>query len=223
MKKNILAIGTHPDDIEIGCGGTIRLLADQGHVIKFVVVTSGDEGSLFLDKEHLQKIRKSEAVKSAHILGASEVLFFDEPDGLDHVTNKSKLNLIHIVRDFKPEIVFIHSSYDHFPDHQVVSQFSQSAIQAASGPWYRDAGLTPHCVRNVFGFEVWNPIQAPQMTINIENSMDRKIEALSCHTSQTDHLNYVGAIRGFNEYRGMISMSGKYAESFEVIRMSSII
>jgi LmbE family N-acetylglucosaminyl deacetylase len=223
MKSRVLAIGTHPDDIEIGCGGTIRLLADQGYEIKFVVVTSGEEGSLNPDKEKLRSSRKNEANQSASILGASKVIFFDEPDGLTHLPKESKVKLIHIIREFKPEIVFIHSSYDCFPDHQVVSQLSKSAIQAAGGPWYGDAGLIPHHVRNVFGFEVWNPIQSPQMIISIENSIDRKIQALKCHTSQIESVNYIGAVRGLNEYRGAVTMSGRYAEAFEVVKVGSIL
>jgi N-acetylglucosamine malate deacetylase 1 len=223
MKLRVLAIGTHPDDIEIGCGGTIRLLADQGHEIKFIVVTSGEEGSLNADKEQFRKNRKIEAKKSATVLGASDVLFFDEPDGLTQTTKETKVNLVRIIREFKPEIVFIHSSHDCFPDHQVVSQLSKSAIQVASGPWYGDAGLNPHNVRNVYGFEVWNPIQSPQMSVNIENSIDRKIHALNCHASQMESVNYVGAVRGLNEYRGAVTMSGRYAESFEVVKVGSIV
>lgn len=223
MKPRVLAIGTHPDDIEIGCGGTIRLLADQGHEIKFIVVTSGEEGSLELRKEQLRKDRKTEASKSAKVLGATDVIFFDEPDGLTQATKETKVKLIQFIRDFKPEVVFIHSSHDCFPDHQVVSQLSKSAIQAASGPWYSDAGLVPHQVRDVFGFEVWNALQSPQMNINIERSIDRKIQALSCHSSQIADFNYVGAVRGLNEYRGAVTVTGKYAESFEVIKVGGIV
>ncbi len=223
MKLRVLAIGAHPDDIEIGCGGTIRLFADQGHEIKFIVITSGEEGSLDFNKDLLRKNRKIEAQKSAIVLGVSGVLFFEEPDGLTYLGKETKINLIRIIREFKPEIVFIHSSQDYFPDHQVVSQLSKSAIQAASGPWYGDAGLVPHNVRDVFGFEVWNPLQSPQMTVNIDSSIDRKIQALNCHASQTGSLNYVGAIRGLNEYRGAITMTGKYAESFEVIKVGGVL
>jgi LmbE family N-acetylglucosaminyl deacetylase len=223
MKLRVLAIGAHPDDIEIGCGGTIRLLADQGHEIKFIIVTSGEEGSLNFDKEQLRQNRKSEAKKSGAILGASDVLFFDEPDGLMQATKATKVNLVRIIREFKPEVVFIHSSQDCFPDHQVVSQLSKSSIQAASGPWYGDAGLNPHNVRNVFGFEVWNSIQSPQMSVNIESSIDRKIQALNCHASQMENVNYVGAVQGLNEYRGAVTVSGRYAESFEAVKVGSIV
>lgn len=223
MSSRILVIGSHPDDIEIGCGGTIRLLADKGDEIKFIIVTSGEEGSLNEKKEELRSIRKMEAVKSAKILGASEILFLDEPDGLTHLKRETKIKLIQFIRNFKPESVFIHSSFDNFSDHQVVSKLSLFAIHAASGPWYSDAGSIPHQVSHIFGFEVWNPIQSPQMNINIEKSMDRKIEALSCHISQITNFNYIGAIRGLNEYRGAMSMSGKFTESFEVIKTKGIL
>lgn len=218
MNKRILAIGAHPDDIEIGCGGTIRLLADQGCEIKFVVVTSGEEGSLS-DKEKLRMCRETEARNSAQILGASEVIFLNEDDGLRTFTKLSKIRLIQIIRDFKPDMAFIHTAFDSFPDHKVVHELSRSAILASGGPWYSEGGQFPHSIGDVFGFEVWNPIPQAQVTVNISKNMELKLKALACHQTQITNVDYVGAVRGLNEYRGGVSMSGKYAESFEVLKL----
>lgn len=220
MKKRILAIGAHPDDIEIGCGGTMRFLADQGCEIKFIVVTSGEEGALE-GKQLLRQKREDEAKKSALILGASEVIFFREPDGLTNYSKETKSRLIQIIREFKPEIAFIHSSYDCFPDHKIISDLSRSAIQVAGGPWYADAGAATHKVHDVFGFEVWNPNQQPQMSIDITETIENKLKALECHQTQTANINYLGAVRGLNEYRGATAMNGKYAESFEIIQLGN--
>lgn len=218
--RRILALGTHPDDIEIGCGGTIAALADEGCDIRFVVVTSGEEGSLG-DKAKLRTIREEESRKSAETLGAKEIHFFGEPDGLRSFSLEAKLKLIQIIRTFRPEVVFVHSTYDAFPDHRVTSDLTRSALLAASGPWYPEGGPIPHSVETVLGYEVWNPIQAPQLTVDISSSMDRKLKALECHASQTENVNYLGAIRGLAEYRGAMSMTGKYAESFEVMKLTS--
>lgn len=220
MKNRILAIGAHPDDIEIGCGGTIRLFANNGYEIKFIVVTSGEEGTLE-NKDYFRSERESESVQSAYFLGVSEILFLREPDGLTSYSKKTKINLVKILRDFKPEIVFIHSSDDCFPDHKVVSELSKSAIQAAGGPWYADAGKIPHRVSDVYGYEVWNPIRQPQMTVDISESFEEKIRALEYHKTQTANFNYIGAVRGLNEYRGAMTMTGKFAEAFEVIQVGA--
>ena len=218
----VLAIGAHPDDIEIGCGGTIATLASKGYEINFVVVTSGEEGCLS-DKEMMKQKREEEARKSATLLGASEVIFLGAQDGLTSYSKEKKIRLIQIIRETRPDIIFIHSSYDSFPDHQIVHELSRSAIMGASGPWYSEGGPLPHSVSQVFGFEVWNPIQNPQMTINIGDFMNQKLAALECHETQTQDVNYLGAIKGLAEYRGAMSMNGKYAESFEVIKLGSII
>lgn len=220
MKKRVLAIGAHPDDIEIGCGGTVKKLANQGYEIKFLIVTSGEEGTL-KDKALLRRKREEEAKKSALFLGANEVLFLREPDGLTFYSKKTKIKLIQFIRKFKPQMAFIHSSYDYFPDHKIINELSRSAIQAASGPWYPDSGLDPHKILDVFGFEVWNPIQMPQMNIDITETMEHKLKALAYHRTQTANINYLGAVQGLNEYRGTLTMCGKYAESFEVIQLGN--
>jgi LmbE family N-acetylglucosaminyl deacetylase len=218
MSTRVLVIGTHPDDIEIGCGGTIAMLSSQGYDIKFVVVTSGEEGCLS-NKEMMKQKREQEARKSATLLGASEVIFLGAPDGLTSYSKEDKIRLIRLIRETRPEIVFIHSSYDLFPDHKIVHELSRSAILGASGPWYSEAGSSPHSVSKIFGYEVWNPTQNPQMTINISDFMEQKLKALECHESQTESVNYLGAIKGLAEYRGAMTMNGKYAESFEVIKL----
>ena len=218
MKKRILAIGTHPDDIEIGCGGTLCLLADKGYEIKFIVITSGEEGAL-LDKDALRIRREDEARNSALVLGVKEIIFLRESDGLTTFSKEAKLKIIKIIREFRPDIAFIHSSYDCFLDHQIVSELSKSAIQVAGGPWYPEGGSSPHKIADVFGFEVWNPIQQPQLTIDITESIESKLKALEQHKTQIAYVNYIGAVRGLNEYRGAITMTGKYAESFEVVQL----
>lgn len=218
MIRRVIAIGAHPDDIEIGCGGTIRLFADRGYDVKFVVVTSGEEGAI-ASEERLTERREIEAKASAKILGASDVFFMREPDGLTSFSKQTRMNLIKIIRDFRPDIALIHSQSDQFSDHKLVHELSVSAIQLASGPWYPDAGSFPHAVTDVFGFEVWNPIPAPQLSVDITDAMDQKLEALSCHKTQTSNLDYLGFVRGLNAYRAASTMTGMSAESFEVIKI----
>ena len=223
MKKIALAIGAHPDDIEIGCGGTLCLLHDQGYEISHVIVTSGEEGSLKSTKEELRQLRKAEARKSAEVIGSQKVIFFDAPDGLTSFTKELKVHLITLIREIRPDIVFTHAQSDHFPDHALVHKLSMAAITASGGPWYPDGGIVPHQVQKVFGYEVWNPISNFQTAINIEFSIDRKLEALKQHSSQIEDINYLKAIAGLAQYRGVMSMSGAYAEVFETLKTGSVL
>jgi N-acetylglucosamine malate deacetylase 1 len=222
MKKKILAIGAHPDDIEIGCGGTISILKDQGHELTHLIITSGEEGSHTVSKIPLAKLRETEAKKSAQLMKVDDILFFHEADGSNGYSKAVNIRLISIIRKLQPDIIFTHAKSDHFPDHQAVHQLTQSAILAAAGPWYPDAGISTHQVNAVYGYEVWNPISEYQLAMNITTVIDKKIAAIQAHESQTKDVDYVGAIRGLAKYRGVMTMAGEYAEVFEVLKIRGI-
>ncbi|MGE5856424.1 MAG: PIG-L deacetylase family protein, partial [Syntrophaceae bacterium] len=78
----MLSFGTHPDDIEIGCGGTEALLAAKGYEIAHVILTSGEAGSDRTPPWELGPIREKEAIEAAKVLGAGNVEFLRYPDGL---------------------------------------------------------------------------------------------------------------------------------------------
>ena len=222
-RQTILAIGTHPDDIEIGCGGTLALCAEKGYRIIHLVVTSGEEGDFLIPKMELAARREREAEVAAQTLGASEVLFLREPDGLTNFSKPTKTKLISLLREIRSETVFTHSSTDLFPDHQVVCELVRSALLGAAGPWYQEAGGEPYSVANVFGYEVWNALSQPQMSVDISRVIEKKIEALRQHKSQIDRIDYVEAVRGLALFRGAMTMTGKYAEVFEVFKTTSFI
>ena len=67
-KLNIMAIGAHPDDVEIGCGGTLALYAAQGHKITMLAFTSGNMGTLTVPPDQLAETRKKESIASANII-----------------------------------------------------------------------------------------------------------------------------------------------------------
>lgn len=222
MKKTVLAIGAHPDDIEIGCGGMLSLLKDQGHELIHLVVTSGEEGGNSTLKHQLAERREDEAKKSAKILLASDVILFREADGLTMFSKETKVRLISVLRQLRPDIVFTHARSDHFPDHQVVHQLTKAAILAAAGPWYPDAGTSAHQVKEVYGYEVWNPIPEYQLSVDISSVIERKVRAIQVHHSQVGEVDYVEAIRGLARYRGVMSMTGEYAEVFEILKTRGI-
>jgi LmbE family N-acetylglucosaminyl deacetylase len=216
MRKSVLAIGAHPDDIEIGCAGTLKRLAECGYDLAYVIVTSGEEGILNPDKAANAKRREAEAKAAAYILGVSTVMFLRESDGLTQVSNEAKIKLISILRDLRPEIVFTHAASDRFSDHRVVHDLTTAAVTVAQGPWYPDAGSHPFAVKTLLGYEVWTPIPKFQAAVDIGSTIEIKKEALRAHTSQIGHVNYVDAVEGLSLYRGAMSMTGRFAEVFEV-------
>ncbi len=215
--KTVISIGAHPDDIEIGCGGTELILRKNGYRLIHIIASYGEEGDMDTPPHTLAKQRKSEAYESAKIIGVDEVIFLNIPDGSHQYSKENKLDLMKLIRSYRPNIIFTHASCDHFPDHSMVHQLSMSAIQAAKGPWYPNAGENPHHVSTVYGYEVWHPINKHQYTSDISQHIELKMLALSKHRSQISKTNYVEAIHGLAKYRGITTMAGSYAEAFEIL------
>ena len=77
---NILAVGCHPDDLEIGCAGTLRKYVKQGHNVIMCHVANAERGHAVILQEKLRKIRTKEAEEAGQLIGASEVINLDIPD-----------------------------------------------------------------------------------------------------------------------------------------------
>jgi LmbE family N-acetylglucosaminyl deacetylase len=216
--RSALSFGAHPDDIEIGCGGTELLLRGQGCEITHAIATSGEAGHGSANPAELARTRESEATEAARRIGATSVEFLRLQDGLTHFTREQKIRVIALIRRVRPDVVFVHSSRDRFPDHRVVHELVMTAIAGAAGPWYAEAGGSPHSPRSVYGYEVWHPLEAPTTFVDISSVIERKIEAIRCHRSQMQPIAYDDAFLGLARYRGALSGEGRYAEAFEVVR-----
>ncbi len=222
IKKKVLSFGAHPDDIEIGCGGTEALLSRKGYEIYHVYATSGEAGSQEVPREELRDIRKEEAQRASDILGARIMAFLEYPDGLTAFTGEMKMDVMNLIRSVRPDIVFIHSSRDAVQDHRVVHELVMSALKGAAGPWFQEAEGEPWTPETVLGYEVWHPLEQFELSVDITETIEKKIEALQCHRSQMARISYDDACKGLARYRGVISGAGDYAEVFEVIRVSRI-
>ena len=220
MKTNLF-IGSHPDDIEFGCGGTVAKLVQQGQHCLFVIATNGEQGSLEHDPKELADIRKKEALAAARLLGVNQVEFLDLPDGLTSYQLSDKVKLIEIIRKHKPFSVFTHSKFDQHPDHKIIHDLTINSVKAAAGPWFQEAKGAPHHVTNILGYEVWNPINECQTAVDITNTLTQKIQALACHKSQIENYPYLAAVEGLANYRGAMINGKGAAEVFEVLKLKT--
>lgn len=219
-QKRVLAVGTHPDDIEIGCGGTVALLAQRGFEIAHVILTSGEAGSDRTAPWEAGPMREKEALEAAKLLGAANVEFLRYPDGLTGFTREMKIDIIRIVRRLRPHILFVHERNESSLGHRVASELVLEAVQAGSGPWFQEAGGEPWSPELILGYEVWHPLGRYELAVDISATLETKLRALACHRSQTAAVRYDEAVRGLARWRGVMSLSGGDAEVFEVIRVS---
>lgn len=219
MTKRVLSFGTHPDDIEIGCGGTELRLIEKGCQVTHVCVTSGESGSQTLTREELRATREREAIAAAEVMGVSDVRFLGFEDGLTEYTRSMKLEVVDVIRSIRPWIIFTHSPQDNFPQHQVVSKLIHNAIIHASGPWYQETREKPWDTPVVLGYEVWFPMNKWQTAVDITDTIEQKLKALACHESQIEDVKYDEAFGGLARYRGEMTFASQYAEAFEIIKM----
>ncbi len=221
MTPSILSFGAHPDDIEIGCGGTARKLIEKDYQIEHVYITSGEAGSQTIPKNKLRQIREQEASASAEVLGVRKIHFLRENDGFTQITESLRTKIINLIREIKPEKIFVHGSCDAFPDHRLVHQLVMSATAAAAGPWFQETTGTPWSVPEIYGYEVWCPMPQYQIALDITDTLEAKLTALRCFESQVGPTRYDEAFKGLSRYRGVMSWCGEYAEVFEVLKSSS--
>ena len=206
-KQVVLALGAHPDDIEIGMGGTVAKLVGMGYDVKLVVATLPN-----FVKTDTKEERKKESTMSAKVMGCKTPEFLDL--GPEEITfNRTFVTQINeIVRNCEPDAIFTQWIGDTHQDHQALTK----AVIAAA----RDSN-------NVFMYETTIPggisetAFRPQLYVDVTETLDSKRNALDCFDSQKircGHL-WVDAIVGRCSYRGY-QMNTKYAEAFEVIRVS---
>lgn len=230
IPESAMAIVAHPDDIEFSCVGTLARWAKAGARISYVLCTSGDVGidEKGMTRARATEIREAEALAAARIAGATEVIFLREPDGMLQATIELRKRLVREIRRFRPEvvvtsdptIVWAGSSYINHPDHRAASTAALDAVFPAAGQpnlfeELEEEGITAHKPRKVY-VNIWD--NNADVFVNIEETIDLKIEALRAHKSQMKDWDPGPSIRERSES----SAKGKemlYAETFRVVTL----
>lgn len=183
MKIDILAIGVHPDDVELSCSGTLLRHIDQGKTVGLLDLTRGELGT-----RGTAEIRDQEAANSAKLMGAAFRKNLGMADGLFTYTQKNLIKIIEIIRATQPEIVLANALSDRHPDH------GRAAKLTADACFY--AGLIKITTRGEDGKiqDRWRPkalyhyIQdynlEPDFVVDISNYIDKKMELVKTFRSQ---------------------------------------
>ena len=176
MKLDILAIGSHPDDVELGCGGTVALLAERGLKVGIVHLTRGEAGTRGPGEE-----RRAEAEAAAALLGAAELELLDCGDGALRTGPEEEDALIAVLRRYRPDLILGPSPSDRHPDHgrahRLVAAASYYAGLAGRGK------SEPHRPAAVFSYMQHDPFE-PSFIVDVSSTWQRKLEALAAYTSQ---------------------------------------
>ncbi|MBQ7036213.1 MAG: PIG-L family deacetylase [Clostridia bacterium] len=215
---NVLAIGCHPDDIEISCCGTLAKCVKRGDKVTVCHVANGNMGHEIIKPDELRIIRANEA-KSAGKLAGIEVVTLDIGDLLPNGSDKEQRDkMIELIRKCQPDFIITHSPTDYMPDHREVSKLVFDASFAASVPQYGTGGkaavVPVYYMDNLAGMN-FNPTEY----VDITDEIELKIEMLECHESQLkwmrdhDHIDFADFVRTCSKFRGL-QCGVDYAEAF---------
>ena len=176
MTLDVLAIGPHPDDIEIACGGTLALLARRGRKVGILHLTCGEAGTRGTVEE-----RHAEATAAATALGVAELDFLDLGDGQLRTGPAEEEQLIELLRRRRPALVLGPPPRDRHPDHGRAHRLVEDACFYA-GLAKRGTG-EPHRPAAVFHYMQHDPFE-PSFVVDVTESWDAKLAALAAYESQ---------------------------------------
>lgn len=183
MQVDILAIGVHPDDIELGCAGTLLAHQALGYTIGLLDLTRGELGS-----RGSAEIRTQEAYAAAKVLGAKFRENVDMADGFFQHTEENLRKIIRVVRSAQPKIVLANALEDRHPDHGRAAKLIADACYLS--------GLLKIETKDHNGQaqEKWRPqavyhysqdrSKKADLVVDISDFFDQKMKAILCYTSQ---------------------------------------
>ncbi|MDI4646897.1 PIG-L deacetylase family protein [Cohnella hashimotonis] len=220
---NVLAVGCHPDDLEIGCGGTLAKLAKQGHRVTMAHVANGNKGHRTIPPETLRDMRKEEARQAGALIGA-EVVSLDIPD-LSVKADQDELiaGLVNLIRRVRPDYIITHPPEDYMKDHMEVSRAVFDASFAASISHYAPDSPYPFHdkVPPIYYMDTLAGVGfLPTEYVDITGEIDVKIAMNDSHQSQIkwlyehDGIDFLDFVRTVSKFRGLQCGAG-YAEGFK--------
>lgn len=182
MKTDILAFGAHPDDVELGCGGTVAKLISEGKTCVIVDLTRGELGTRGTDE-----IRHEEATASAKILGVSARENLGLKDGFLVNSEEYQLSIVKMIRKYRPEIVLANAIDDRHPDHAKAAKLVSDAC-FLSGLRKIDTNIKGESQdvwrpKQIFHYIQWKDIK-PEFVIDISEHLDKKLEACMAFKTQ---------------------------------------
>ena len=182
MKVDILAIGAHPDDVELGCGGTLAKLISEGKKVAIVDLTQGELGT-----RGTNVTRAQEAASASEILGISARENLKMKDGFILNSEEYQIQIVKMIRKYQPEIVLANAIDDRHPDHAKAAKLVSDAC-FLSGLVKIETELDGENQKQwrpkqVFHYIQWKHI-TPDFVIDISNFMEKKIEACLAYKTQ---------------------------------------
>jgi len=184
MKLDILAIGAHPDDVELGCGATLAKEISRGKKVGIIDLTRGELGT-----RGTAETRDEESENAAKILGVSLRTNMEFADGFFVNDKVHQLELIKMIRKYKPEIVFCNAIEDRHIDHSkgsiLVSDacFLSGLLKIDTKHEDDESWQEPWRPKQVYHYIQWKNIE-PDVVVDVTGFMDIKMKAVLAYKTQ---------------------------------------
>jgi LmbE family N-acetylglucosaminyl deacetylase len=196
--ERVLVVVSHPDDAEFGAGSTIALLTAAGARVDYVVTTDGGRGTEDPDvtPEQLSATRRAEQRAAADILGVTDIVHLDYPDGYLQPTLDLRRDITRQIRRFRPDLVITQNPqrrldfnpYIGHPDHLATGEATLASVYPAARDHlnfpelWTDEHLEPWKVRQV----LLTGVEEPNLWLDVGESFETGLAAILAHTSQVD-------------------------------------
>lgn len=216
----VLAVGAHPDDLEILCGGTLVRFVQEGHEVVMCNASYGNRGSFEHTSEEITAIRLREAQRAAAIAGAEHVTLGFTDGEIDAHDGDQRTAVVDLVRNARPDLILTHAQGDYMSDHNEISRLVFDCSFHATLPLL-DTG-TPHhgLVTPIYWMDTVMGVSfQPTEYVDVTSTIETKTAMLEAHESQLtwlrdhDGIDVVEQMRAVTRFRGL-QCGVPYAEGF---------
>jgi LmbE family N-acetylglucosaminyl deacetylase len=216
----ILAVGAHPDDLEVLCAGTLAKCAGRGDTVFMAVSTDGAGGSTTLAESEIVRIRQGEARASTAVIGAQSI-WLGYPERRLYDNDQTRLRYIDLVRETRPDVIITHDPlHDYHPDHlatgQILWNIRVMVVQQNIVTQHPPAEQIPdlYFMDTIAGINF-----VPQIYVDISAAFEHKRQMLAAHQSQIElmrqryGMTFLEFMEICSAFRGL-QASVRYAEAF---------
>lgn len=182
MKVDILAIGAHPDDVELGCGGTLAKLISEGKICAIIDLTQGELGT-----RGTYETRQKEAADAAEILGITARENLNMKDGFITNSEAYQMKIVQMIRKYQPEIVLANAIDDRHPDHAKSAKLVSDACFLSGlrkiETTYENQIQNVWRPKQIFHYIQWKNV-VPEFVIDISEHLHKKLDACLAYKTQ---------------------------------------
>jgi LmbE family N-acetylglucosaminyl deacetylase len=216
----VLAVGAHPDDLEILCGGTLARFVQEGHEVVMCNASLGDRGSFVHTSAEIAEIRGREARRAADICGAEHVTLAFHDGEINASDPDQRRAVVDLVRDARPDLIITHFPSDYMSDHNEISRLVFDCSFHATLPLFETGRPHHPQVTPIYYMETLMGVGfQPAEYVDVTETIDTKTAMLEAHETQLtwlrdhDGVDIVEQMKAATRFRGL-QCGVRYAEGF---------